>query len=531
MWMVLGLIALGTYIVVKWVSKNFDFFEKQGVKFVKPYPLIGTNTWLLGRENIAVILKKFYDQFPNEKIFGLFNFAAPFYVIRDPDLIKHLAVKEFENFSNHMKFVDTNHDEFFGSMLTTLRDKKWKEMRSALSPIFTGSKMRMMFELMSEVGEEMSEYFWEKYSNQGPVAYDIKNIFSRFTNDVIATCAFGVKCDSFRDPSNEFFKIGQSFVRFSSPLQMMKFLLIRYFPKTSRTFGLMIFSKDNKNLFYKMIIENMNTREKNNIHRPDLINLLMQIRKGELHHEDGNDDAEHESIAAVKEEIHNHGNISAKKLWTDNEIIAQCFLFFIAGFETSSATLRYLAYELATNPEVQEKLVTEIDKLHENLDGSHLSYEKIQSLKYLDMVISETLRKWPAAFTTDRQCSKDFTYKGDDGLEFNLEKDMVIWIPIYGLHMDPKYYPEPEKFDPERFDESNRHNLNLNAYLPFGIGPRNCIGSRFALMEMKIAIYYLLLKFTFEVGPETQVPLKLKRTPNGLQPDVDVKLRLQPRHV
>ncbi|CAD7089888.1 unnamed protein product [Hermetia illucens] len=203
------LLIIVVCLALKWGTKTFDFFEKQGIKYVKPYPFIGTSTWLFMRENIITIAKRYYDQFPNEKLYGLFNLREPFYVIRDPNLLKHLTIKESEYFLNHMNFIDFDSDEISSNMLILLRDEKWKQMRNALSPAFTSSKMRVMFDLISEVGQQMPDYFCEQYVKNGLVVQDVKDLFSRFTNDVIATCAFGIKCNSFRDPDNEFFQVGQ----------------------------------------------------------------------------------------------------------------------------------------------------------------------------------------------------------------------------------------------------------------------------------------------------------------------------------
>lgn len=148
----------------------------------------------------------------------------------------------------------------------------------------------------------------------------------------------------------------------------------------------------------------------------------------------------------------------------------------------------------------------------------------------MDMFISETLRLWPPAPGTDRVCVKDYSY--DDGqVKFMVEKDTVLQIPIVGLHRDEKYWEDPKKFNPERFSDENKDNITPGAYFPFGVGPRNCIvgdarshnqeifderffdlqGSRFALMEIKAVIYYLLLNFKFEPNADSQIPVQLKK--------------------
>ena len=100
-----------------------------------------------------------------------------------------------------------------------------------------------------------------------------------------------------------------------------------------------------------------------------------------------------------------------------------------------------------------------------------------------------------------------------------LKKGDLVWIPIVGIHRDEKYYPNPELFDPERFNDENKHNIDPYTYMPFGVGPRNCIGSRFALLETKILFYHLLSKF--QLVPTSKMPskMKFKMATTSLQPE------------
>ena len=107
---------------------------------------------------------------------------------------------------------------------------------------------------------------------------------------------------------------------------------------------------------------------------------------------------------------------------------------------------------------------------------------------------------------------------------------MSLFIPIWCLHHDPQYFPDPEKFDPERFSDENRDKIDPDTYIPFGVGPRNCIGSRFALMELKTILFYLLLNFTFDITDKTQIPLRLEKNPFGLKTEKGAWMALTPRN-
>lgn len=185
-------------------------------------------------------------------------------------------------------------------------------------------------------------------------------------------------------------------------------------------------------------------------------------------------------------------------------------IFFLAGFSTVSLTIAFVLHELAVNPDVQEKLYEEVKEVQENLNGKPLSYEALQKMKYLDMVLSETMRLWPQSPANDRQVTKPYLLDDSNGNKVLLNVGDIVWIPVSGIHLDPQYYPNPEKFDPERFSDENKNNIVSGTYMPFGMGPRSCIASRFALMESKAFIYYLVANFKMEPSPKTQIPLKLK---------------------
>lgn len=130
----------------------------------------------------------------------------------------------------------------------------------------------------------------------------------------------------------------------------------------------------------------------------------------------------------------------------------------------------------------------------------------------------------------ERTCVKEYDLKFDNKvLHFNTNVNFSV--PVRAFHHDPQYFPDPEKFDPDRFSPENRKNIDPDTFLPFGSGPRNCIGSRFALMELKTVIYYLLLNFSFEKTEKTQIPLQYEKVPFGMKPEKGIWVALKPRDV
>ncbi|KAJ6659986.1 hypothetical protein lerEdw1_018183 [Lerista edwardsae] len=132
-------------------------------------------------------------------------------------------------------------------------------------------------------------------------------------------------------------------------------------------------------------------------------------------------------------------------------------------------------------------------------------YQNILELPYLDMVIAETLRMYPPACRFTRTASKDCTV-----LRQRIPAGLIVEVAVGHLHYNPSIWPEPEKFIPERFTAEAKQQRHAFSYLPFGAGPRSCIGMRLALMEVKIALLRILQKVKFETCAKTQIPLQLK---------------------
>nr|XP_042123646.1 cytochrome P450 3A11-like isoform X10 [Peromyscus maniculatus bairdii] len=168
-----------------------------------------------------------------------------------------------------------------------------------------------------------------------------------------------------------------------------------------------------------------------------------------------------------------------------------------------------------------------MDRMKENrLDSKQKespTYDKVMEMEYLDMVLSETLRLYPNANRIYRACKQDVEIDG-----VFILKGFLVMVPIYALHHDPEYWPEPEEFRPERFSKENKGNINPYVYLPFGNGPRNCIGMRFALMNLKLALTKVLQNFSFQPCKETQIPMKLNKK-LLLQPAKPIVLKVIPR--
>ncbi|XP_069678700.1 uncharacterized protein [Periplaneta americana] len=512
------LLSLGVLLYFLGMSTYWRFV-KPGIPHIKPLPFIG-NMWSAMRnsQSFAETTLQFYNEIKNHPYAAVFIFRSPMIMITDPELIKTVTVKDFEHFTDHRPVVFEVGDPVWKKGLFSLNGRTWREMRSTLTPAFTSSKMKTMFVLVSECSKQLVDFLehcYEKPPENGSfvqkegalLTLNLKDLYTRYTNDVIATAAFGLSVDSLKQPNNEFYKMGQE----ASNFEQAKLFIFLLIPKLLQALGFSLIPGNIANFFRNLVKDTIATREREGIVRPDMLQLLMQAQKGTLHDENSTD--------------HHHKN--DRKQLDDEDIVAQCVLFFLAGFDTTSTLLCFTTHLLAVHPEIQSRLQNEIDETLQ-AGGGKISYEALHGMKYLDMIVSETLRLYPPAAAVDRFCVRKYTIKADPPLD--LEPDDDLFIPIIGLHRDPRYFPDPERFDPERFSDENKHKINPMTYLPFGVGPRSCIGNRFALMESKLAIAHLLSRFNLKVIPKTPIPIRLKQKGLNLTVHGGFWLGLEPRN-
>uniref|UniRef100_A0A0K8TUK8 unspecific monooxygenase n=1 Tax=Epiphyas postvittana TaxID=65032 RepID=A0A0K8TUK8_EPIPO len=496
---------------VLYCRKVYSRFSRHGVRNLTPIPILGDMVKMTFRmEHFFENIDRIYRSFPGEKFVGSFEFIRPVVFIRDIELIKQITVKDFEHFLDHAVVIDENIDPFFGRNLFALKGQKWKDMRSTMSPAFTSSKMRVMIPFMTEAGDHMINRIKKTILESDKDYFDVefKDISTRYSNDVIASCAFGLRVDSQNEADSQFYEMGKAASQLSS-LQILKFFGFQSFPTLMKMLKTRLFTEATQNFFKQLVTQTMRERETKNIHRPDMIHLLMEAKKGNLTHEEDKTSTSDAGLATVEES--NIGKKINNRVWADEDLVAQAVIFFIAGFESVSQVMTFLVHELAFNPDVQEKLVQEI-KENDRKNGGKFDYTSIQEMTYLDMVVSELLRLWTPGGALDRVCTKEYNLgKPNDKAteDYIIRKGEGVRIPIWSFHRDPQFFPNPTKFDPERFSEENRHKIQPFTYSPFGVGPRNCIASRFALYEVKVMIYQLLRHVEISPCEKTRRPIKL----------------------
>jgi len=206
---------------------------------------------------------------------------------------------------------------------------------------------------------------------------------------------------------------------------------------------------------------------------------------------------------------------------TDEQIVGESNAILVAGHETTTASVSWTLYYLCKNPEMQQRLFEEID---EQLAGRPFSELEINSLVYLHMVVKESLRIQPPVTYVGRKLTETLTVDG-----WTIPPGTDVDIVLYWIHRDPEFWPEPEKFDPERFSAENSRGRNPYAFVPFSAGPRNCIGQRFASLESRILVAAVIHKFKISTTQELGVDLRRDMTDLTSLPGPDFTIQFQSR--
>nr|WCC58093.1 cytochrome P450 [Pharsalia antennata] len=482
----IALVTIVLTLIYIYFKKKYTFWAKKGVPYIEPQFLYGNGEKIIkGEISYADQFLDFYKEFKARGVRhgGVYILFSPVYIAIDPELVRHFLQTDFDHFVNRGMYVNEEFDPLSGHLFN-LEGAKWKNLRAKLTPTFTSGKMKMMFETLKKCSVGLEQLLYECSKNEEPL--DIREIIARFTTDAIGSCAFGIECNSMKNPDAEFRKYGKKIFEVSN-FNKMKQILACFIPRPLvKKLGFSFTDKDVETFFITAVRDTIAYREENNISRNDFLHLLLQLK----------DDC---GAGGNTENSEPHLSL--------NEIAAQCFVFFIAGFETSSTTTAFALYELSINPSIQEKLREEILstlKKHDN----EVTYESIAEMTYLEKVINEVLRKYPPVPVLNRVSNK--SYKVPDSTVI-LNKKTPVQIPVIGLHYDPEYYPNPETFDPERFTEENKAKRPPFTYLPFGDGPRICIGLRFGKLQTKLALITILRHYNVTLNEKTKTPIQLDK--------------------
>ncbi|KAK4876466.1 hypothetical protein RN001_012888 [Aquatica leii] len=442
-----------------WCStKNFDYWQKRKVPYIKPIPFIGNiSTVIRQQQSIGEFLRSLYES-TDKPYLGFFLLNEPILFLRDTKLINNVLNTNFHHFTDRTA-VDNEFDRYGRHLMLLSGGKKWKSLRTSVTSLFSTGKNKSMIPLISEVCDRLVNCINETVVNKKSV--DVRSLCVNYAIDIVCCCFFGLNSHCLDTKNSHFSYMTHKFTEttFARGIQMVSYFVAPFLVKT---FRMKFLDPTAANFMRDVLFQTLAEREKTKLVRGDLIDILLKSYK-----QHPNDIAEQDKLAGM------------------------FIQFLTAGYDTSGNTFAYALFELSRHQDIQTRLRNEINDLLKR-HGS-ITYEVLQEMKYLDMVVKETLRKYPILPFLDRRCVK--TLKLPD-YDLVVEKGIGVYISLFGLHYDPQYFPNPEEFDPERFAKNDE--ILLSAFFPFGGGLRKCIGSRFAILSIKLVLVKLLLNFLIE---------------------------------
>lgn len=486
----------------------YKYWTRRNVKQLNPiFPLGDLQAIIKEGVGFGTFYDNLYQRTKKDRFLGFYNLTQPALIINDPDIVRNVMVRDASYFPDRGTYSDEKRDPLSGGLFSQ-SGEKWRHMRTKLTPSFTSGKLKGMFQTMLECGLRLKLYVLPFAEGNGTL--EMRDLMARFTTDVVASVAFGNEIDSINNPNQIFREMGRKTfgLSFKNAFRLGCTLLA---PSLLKLTGIKSVDEDVENFFIQLVTKNLEYREGNNVSRRDFLQLLIQLRNS----------------GTIKLTDDWDTKVSKEKSLTVNEMAAQAFTFYAAGFETSSTTMSFCLYELAKNKNVLEKVQKEIDQIL-NRSDSEWTYDGLQEMTFLENCIDETLRKYPPLPILQRMCISKYKHP-ETGI--TIEPGTLVVLPIIGIHRNPDLYEKPMKFIPERFTDVKYADVLKRAYYPFGDGPRACIGTRMGKLLTKIGLAIILAKYHIELGPEHKEDEELEISRNSviLAPENGIHLKMSVR--
>ncbi|XP_038210911.1 cytochrome P450 6k1-like [Zerene cesonia] len=441
---------------------NEFYWKRRNVAFYKKHKVMGVFWDFLTKDKaIFENLWEVYKEYPNEPAIGLGSILTPTLYVTHPKNVQHVLIADFNSF-NH-RGLDVNKDDLLADNILFMEGNRWKLMRQHRTPLFTTTKLKSMYYI---IDKSAIDFVTHLKDNRLLLKGDAFNTISSFCCAAIGAAVFGVGTKSIFD--SPFLYMTQNAFKSSFKLNL-KFSIGHLCNPLYNLLGFSMF-KGFEDLIINAIKRVIHEREADYVKRHDFADVCVSLKNAGTMVDKDSD---------------------LKLEPTDELLAAQAFFFYTAGVEPIATVIFNTLVELGRRPEYLSKVHSEIDEAFK-LHGS-MNYDAITSFKVLDMVVNESMRiHTPVGYVT-RKCVKDTVLPIGN---IKVDKGTKIFIPIFELHHDARYYPDPEVFDPERFSPDNKHNIADITYLPFGRGNRVCLGARYGILQLKAGLVHLLRNFT-----------------------------------
>lgn len=464
--------------VYTYLTWNYNFWKKQGVASAPgAIPGLGhaTSMFLL-RENLAGFCERFHKYAHGTSMLGFYFMRTPALLIRDPALIKSVLVTNFTNFQHNMDRVDSKLDPLLSKTPFFSAGQVWKHSRSRIIQNFSGKRLRLLFSIVNQVCFKFKNHTDKNISEGGGVfETELRDFFLKVTGEIAANAGLGIEGQSFEDrPDPRSFTVVSKDVFEPTPFGGFNTMLRLLLPKLANVLRIRFMSTNADEFFRSTVRSVIDRRSQEGVTAQDFLQFTV----------DGMENPTEELIAA------------------------QITAFFFDIYDTTAAVLHFAAHQLAAHPEVQEKARCEVESVFEKY-GGQVFYESLKELTYLEQVIHETIRMYPPLGDLVKVCTKEVELQGSDGQSCRVLPGTMIFTSVRGIHMDEEFWTDPQTFDPQRFGDDKKGEIRKFTFLPFGEGPRICVGMRMGMMQVKAILATILRYYALEPSTKTQFPISM----------------------
>jgi len=377
------------------------------------------------------------------------------YFIYHPDDIEYVLSTNARNFLKARSLRSNLFRRLVGNGLLTSEGDTWKRQRRLAQPAFHRQRINTYAQVMLDYTNRMLSK-WRVGETR-----DIHRELMRLTLEIVVRTLFNA------DVSQESDKVGRVLAEIAQPFASqatIKWILDNRLPtSTHRRFHRE--AKQIDDIVYRLIAE----RRASGLDQGDLLSMLLQAQD-----EDGSQ-------------------------MSDQQLRDEVMTLFLAGHETTALTLSWIWYLLAHNPQAEQKFHAELDEV---LGGKLPEMADLARLKYSDMIAREAMRLYPPAYALGREAIDEFELGG-----YRVPRKAQVFMFQWATQRDPRFFEEPDRFYPERWTDDFVERLPKYAYFPFGGGPRFCVGSSFAMMEIVLVMATIGQRFKFSLAPDQRVEL------------------------
>ncbi|XP_041984761.1 probable cytochrome P450 6a13 [Aricia agestis] len=448
------------FIVYKYRNRNKDYWKQKNI--VQEEGVL--QTYITRQCSLGEVYLDIYKKYPNEKYIGVF-LNEPALIVKDLNDVHAVLQGDFQNFFSRGT-VQNPRDVLADNVLFIDDYPRWRLIRQKMTPIFTSRKLKNMFYIMDRIACD----FISNDNNVQLTNTDSFHALSVYTTACIAATVFGLDGSPKNYTDSPFLHMVRDVIGPNFAFNF-KFSVSTISPRLFNLLNLKFFDAY-KDFFVGAFKQVIDRRRRDRDPRHDFIDTCIELQ---------NSGRMQDAITGYELDP------------SDEVLAAQAFFFFLAGVDTSATTMHFVLLELASNPKVLARLHQEIDEAFTKC-GDALTYDAVDNMQYLEMVLNESMRKHSPIAQIQRQCVNKTTLPG--GLR--VEKDEIIVIPIHALHRDENNFPNADVFDPERFSPENIKNIKRASFLPFGGGNRVCIGERLARLQVKSGVAWFLRNHTLK---------------------------------